>query len=106
FSMDNQINMSVKIKTVSKAIPPYSKSTNEIIHFLDIWLHGQDERFVRKVKKIFENAAVDKRYSMMPPMDVFSVQSFEERNNVYIKEGIKLGKQCLQDALIKADWKA
>src|SRR5690606_8015600 len=57
-------------------------------------------------KKIFENAAVDKRYSMMPPIDVFSVQSFEERNNVYIKEGIKLGKQCLQDALIKADWKA
>ncbi len=52
--------MSVKIKTVSKAIPEYSRSTEEIIPFLDMWLEGQDDRFIRKVKKIFENAAVDK----------------------------------------------
>ncbi|TDG35247.1 type III polyketide synthase [Pedobacter changchengzhani] len=97
--------MSVKIKTVSKAMPAYSRNTDEIIPFLDAWLYDQDERFIRKVKKIFENAAVDKRYSFMSPEEVFSNVSFEERNKIYIREGIKLGTKCLSDALEKADWK-
>jgi alkylresorcinol/alkylpyrone synthase len=98
--------MSVKIKAVSKALPPYSRATAEIIPFLDGWLNGQDERFIRKVKKIFENAAVDRRYSFMSPEEVFSDLNFEQRNDIYIREGIKLGKQCLSDALNKAAWKA
>ena len=63
--------MSVKICTVVKQLPKYSKATEEIIPFLDAWLEGQDERFIRKVKKIFEGAAVDKRYSIMDPVKVF-----------------------------------
>lgn len=96
--------MSVKVKTVSKALPEYSRETGEIIPFLDIWLHGQEDRFIRKVKKIFENAAVDRRYSMLSPEEVFSDLSFEERNNIYIREGIKLGTQCLKTAIDKAGW--
>ncbi|WP_229209272.1 type III polyketide synthase [Dyadobacter sediminis] len=103
-SMDRKDSMSVKVKAVSKAVPEYSKSTPEIIKFLDIWLAGKDERFIRKVKKIFENAAVDKRYSIMSPEEVFTSTSFEDKNNIYIKEGIKLGTQCLSSALQKADW--
>ena len=75
-SMDNFKNMSVKIKTVAKQLPKYSRSTAEIIPFLDAWLVGQDERFIRKVKKIFEGAAVDKRYSIMDPIEVFTKTSF------------------------------
>jgi len=96
--------MSVKIKVVSKAIPEYSRTTEEILPFLDAWLYGQEERFIRKVKKIFENAAVDKRYSFMSPDEVFSNTSFEERNNIYIREGIKLGTKCLEEALQKSNW--
>lgn len=96
--------MSVKIKAVSKAIPAYSRTTAEIIPFLDIWLDGQEERFVRKVKKIFENAAVDKRYSIMAPEHVFTKTSFEEKNRIYMRESMKLGASCLKDALKKADW--
>jgi alkylresorcinol/alkylpyrone synthase len=96
--------MSVKIKAVSKAIPAYSRTTAEIIPFLDIWLDGQEERFVRKVKKIFENAAVDKRYSIMAPEHVFTKTSFEEKNRIYMGESVKLGASCLKDALKKADW--
>jgi hypothetical protein len=33
---------------------------------------GQDDRFIRKVKKILEGAAVDKRYSIMDPIEVFT----------------------------------
>ena len=98
--------MSVKIKAVSKALPAYSRETAEIIPFLDVWLQGQEDRFIRKVKKIFENAAVDKRYSFMSPEEVFSDLSFEQRNNIYIREGIKLGGECLSGALKKATWEA
>ena len=97
--------MSVKIKGVSKAIPAYSRTTEEIIPFLDGWLTGQDSRFIRKVKKIFENAAVDKRYSIMSPEEVFSKTSFEEKNRIYMRESIRLGTQCLSEGLAKADWK-
>jgi predicted naringenin-chalcone synthase len=98
--------MSVKINAVSKAIPEYSRTTAEIIPFLDVWLDGQEERFVRKVKKIFENAAVDKRHSIMAPEEVFTKSSFEEKNRVYMRESVNLGAQCLGDALGKAGWDA
>ncbi|SFD75994.1 Predicted naringenin-chalcone synthase [Chitinophaga sp. CF118] len=94
--------MSVKIQAVAKALPQYSRTTDEIMPFLDFWLSGQEDRFVRKVKKIFENAAVDKRYSIMSPEEVFSNTSFEEKNDIYVREVILLGKKCLGDALNKA----
>lgn len=96
--------MSVKIKTVAKLLPDYSRDTKDIIPFLDAWLCGQDDRFIRKVKKIFENAGVDRRYSIMSPEEVFSDMSFEQRNDIYIREGIKLGGNCLQNALLGAGW--
>lgn len=95
----------VRIKTVAKVLPEYSRNTEDILPFLDIWLSGQDERFIRKVKKIFENAGVSKRYSIMSPEEVFSKSSFEERNDIYIREGIKLASKCLSEALEKANWK-
>lgn len=98
--------MSVKIKAVSKTIPEHSRTTAEIIPFLDIWLAGQEERFIRKVKKIFENAAVEKRYSIMSPEEVFTKTSFEEKNRTYMRESVKLGAECLADALQKARWDA
>jgi len=98
--------MSVRIKAVGKALPEFWSATEDILPFLDVWLKNQDERFIRKVKKIFEGAAVDKRYSIMSPQEVFSDLSFEDRNNIYVTEGIKLGKKCLETALEKAGWKA
>lgn len=103
-SVDNFKNMSVKIKAVTKQLPKYSRTTEEIIPFLDTWLVGQDERFIRKVKKIFEGAAVDKRYSIMDPIEVFTNTSFEERNDIYTREVIDLGEKVLASALQKAQW--
>lgn len=94
--------MSVKIQSVAKALPPYTRSTQDIFPFLDIWLSGQEERFVKKVKKIFENAGVDNRYGIMGPEEVFTKTSFEEKNNIYMREAVALGKACLQNALQKA----
>jgi alkylresorcinol/alkylpyrone synthase len=96
--------MKVSIKTVAKALPEYSRTTAEIIPLLNMWLMGQEDRFIRKVRKIFENAGVDKRYSIMSPLEVFTETSFEKRNNLYKRGMIKLGKACLEDALHKAGW--
>ncbi len=96
----------VKIKAVAKALPGISRSTDEIIPFVEAWMSGQDERFQRKVLKIFRNAAVDRRYSVISPEDVFSVNSFEDRNDLYIKGILPLAEEALTKSLAKADWKA
>jgi alkylresorcinol/alkylpyrone synthase len=96
--------MSVKIKCVAKQLPKYSRTTEEILPFLDVWLEGQEERFIRKVKKIFEGAAVDKRYSIMDPIAVFESSSFEAKNDIYVREVIDLGEKVLEKALKKAQW--
>ena len=97
--------MSVKIINVATQLPQYSRETAQILPFLDLWLANQDERYVRKVKKIFEGAKVDKRYSIMDPEEVFTMNSFEERNAIYAREMIILGEKVLKKALDKANWK-
>ena len=62
--------------------------------------------FQRKVKKIFEGAAVDQRYSIMDPLEVFTATSFEDKNNIYAREVIILGEQVLTNALAKTNWEA
>ena len=53
----------------------------------------------------FEGAAVNKRYSIMDPIEVFTNTSFEERNDIYVREVIDLGEKVLEKALQKANWK-
>ena len=98
--------MSVKIKAVSHQLPPFSRETREVIPFVETWLDGQEERYQRKVVKIFEGAAVDKRYSIMDPEEVFTATSFEDKNQIYVREVKKLGSQVVKKALKKAGWEA
>lgn len=98
--------MRVKIKAVAKQLPLHSRLTADILPYLEKWLSGQDERFIRKVMKIFANAGVEKRYSIMGPEEVFANTSFEEKNDLYVKECTKLAEQSLKKALDKAGWKA
>ena len=97
--------MGVRIATVAKQLPEYSRETKKVIPYVETWLGGQDERFRRKVIKIFENSAVDRRYSIMDPSDVFTATSFEEKNRIYSREMKLLGKKVLKKALEKAAWK-
>lgn len=96
--------MSVRVKAVSKQLPKYSRKTTEVIPMVETWLDGQEERFRRKVIKIFEGAAVDKRYSIMEPEEVFTATSFEEKNSIYVREVKKMGREVLQKALQKTEW--
>ena len=94
----------VKIERVEKELPKYYRETSEILPLVENWLGGQDERYRRKVLKIFESAGVDKRYSIMSPEDVFTATSFEEKNNIYVREVRKLGKDALKKALDNSGW--
>jgi len=98
--------MSVKIVSVAKQLPPYTRTTQEIVPYLKVWLTGQDERFQRKVLKIFENAAVDRRYSIMDAHEVFLNTSFEEKNDIYVRESIKLAENALKKSLEKVKLEA
>ncbi len=97
--------MSVKIVRAQKELPQYSRETKDILPFVEEWLSGQEERFRRKILKIFESAGVDKRYSIMSPEEVFTATSFEERNDIYIREIKKLGSNVLKKALENSDWR-
>lgn len=94
-----------RIVSVTKVLPKYFRYTKDIIPLVEFWLSGQEERFTRKVIKIFEGAAVDKRYSIMPPEQVFMATSFEEKNAIYVREAKRMGIEVLQNALDKSGWK-
>ncbi|MDG1040036.1 MAG: type III polyketide synthase [Polaribacter sp.] len=95
--------MSVKITAVAKQLPKYYRETKDIIPFVKVWMQGQEERFQRKVIKLFEGAGVDKRYSIMDPEEVFTATTFEEKNNIYTREVIQLAEKSLQKSLEKAN---
>ena len=93
--------MSVRITGVAKQLPKYTRETKDIIPYLNLWMSGQDKRFQRKVIKLFENAGVDRRYSIMDAEEVFNNTSFEDKNDIYAREVVKLAEQSLIKALDK-----
>ena len=97
--------MSVKILSVAKALPQYSKSTDEILPFVQAWVSEKEERFQRKVLKIFENAGVDRRYSMLDAETVFLNSSFAAKNAIYARESIVLAEKSLKKVLDKSNLK-
>lgn len=97
--------MAVKITSVAKQLPKYYRETKDIIPFVKLWMQDQDTRFQRKVIKLFEGAAVDKRYSIMDPEEVFTATSFEEKNDIYAREVVQLAKKSLKKSLDKASLK-
>jgi len=96
----------VKIKTVATLTPEFTSTTAETIPFIEQWLSNEEERFRRKVIKIFEGAQVDRRYAIMPPKEVFTPTSFEDKNEIYKSAAQKMGKSVLAKALQQADWSA
>jgi alkylresorcinol/alkylpyrone synthase len=94
--------MSVKIISTARELPKYTRSTKEIIPYIKMWVSGQEKRFQRKVVKIFENAGVDHRYSIMSAEQVFHNYSFEERNDIYSREVVNLAEKALLNSLEKA----
>lgn len=98
--------MNPKIISTAKAIPPYTRTTEESLSWVENWLKDQPERFRKKVLRIFKYAQVDRRYSIMDVDEVFRETSFEEKNDLYCRSVVQLGKEALEKALQKAGMKA
>ena len=94
--------MNVRIISVAKEVPTYTRSTKEIIPYVEAWVSGQEKRFQRKIIKLFENSGVERRYSIMDAHEVFQKTSFEEKNDLYSKAAIKLAESALLKSLEKA----
>lgn len=97
--------MKVKITSVAKALPATSRTLEEVLPWVNTWLSGQEDRLRRKALKIFENAGVTKRYSIMDVVDVFTKTSFQDKNDLYVSAVKELGNTALTKALDKAQWK-
>ncbi|UJH69327.1 type III polyketide synthase [Muricauda sp. SCSIO 65647] len=95
-----------RIVNVAKELPPFSRDTQAILPYVQHWLADQEERFRRKVLKIFEGAGVDCRYGIMDIDEVFTATSFEEKNAIYVREMKRLGKNVLKKALENQGWSA
>ena len=94
---------SPKILSTATELPAYTKATDEILQDIEYHLASQDDRFRRKVLRIFKYAQVDRRYSIMPAEKVLAPLSFEEKNDTYIENAIELSAKVLEKALAKAD---
>lgn len=98
--------MAVRVVGVEKELPEFYRDTKDILPLVEVWLEKSDERFRRKVLKIFEGAGVDRRYSIMDPEEVFTQTSFQQKNDIYSREAKKLGKAVLENALQAHNWDA
>jgi predicted naringenin-chalcone synthase len=94
----------VHIKGAYKALPPFCRSTREILPIVPQWLRGEPDRLIRKAVKIFEGAGVDYRYGIMDVEEVFTQSSFEEKNQIYIQGAKQLGESVLRTALETSGW--
>lgn len=94
--------MQSKIIATHIALPEFTEPTEVIMQYAQEWIDGQDERTQQKIMRMFSSANVDRRYSIMPISQVFTMQSFEERNDYFIEKVIDLSRRALEGALNKA----
>ncbi len=90
-----------KILSTATELPPFTKSTDEILEEMEQHLVGQDDRFRQKVLRIFKYSQVDRRYSILPADKVLGRLSFEQRNDLYCEGAKKLAEDVLRSALQK-----
>ncbi|MBL4653503.1 MAG: type III polyketide synthase [Flavobacteriales bacterium] len=98
--------MNPKVLAVASATPEHSENTEDIIKHVERWIANQDERTQKRFIKVFKNARVSRRYSIMSIEEVFTTMTFEERNNIYMERGLDLCENVMLDALKKANLKA
>lgn len=94
--------MTSKILATHIALPPFTEPTGVIMEYAERWVSGQDERTREKILRLFRQAHVDRRYSIMPVEEVFTPRSFQERNDYFIEKTTDLAETALRGALDKA----
>lgn len=94
-----------KIHTTHIELPGNSENIDTIIKYAEKWTGDLDERSREKIIRLFRNAQVNRRYSIMTIDEVFTPRTFEERNNIYIERITDLCEKALKNALDKSNVK-
>lgn len=90
------------ILSVATASPPHTRSTEELLPLIHLWLHDEPERFREKVVRLFQYSGVERRYSIFSEAEVFSNLSFAERNRKYVERMLPLAEAALREAAERA----
>jgi alkylresorcinol/alkylpyrone synthase len=91
-----------KIQAVGTALPSYRVTRAESKAFMlnlygEVYSKGQD-----RLLDIVDHTDIDSRYFCVPAEWFASPHSFEEKNNLYIEEGLKLSGHAIEHALQEA----
>ncbi len=98
--------MDPHILATSITLPPYSEPLPVIMEYVESWMQGRSERDLQKARRIFRNAGVDARYSIMPAQEVFQRESFAKRNDRFMEKMIPLAVANLEALFNHAQLKA
>jgi alkylresorcinol/alkylpyrone synthase len=91
-----------RLLSVAHAVPPHTRTTEELLPLVGLWLHGQPERFREKVLRLFRYSGVERRYSIFAAEEVFTSLSFAERNRIYAQRLLPLAEQAIVEAASRA----
>lgn len=90
-----------RIQAVGTALPPY-QVTREQSKAFALNLYGEVYKSdPSRLLAVFDSTAIETRYFCVPPEWFASPKSFEEKNTLYIEEGIKLSEKAIERVLAK-----
>jgi len=88
-----------KIQAVGTALPSYKVSQEECKAFM-LNLYGEVyDKKQDRLLEIVDHTAIDSRYFCVPAEWFAVSRSFEEKNNLYIEEGLKLSERAIENVL-------
>ena len=87
-----------KILSTQIALPPHKKSLAESLPYVEHWIQDLPERQQKKILRIFKYAMVENRYSIRDVNEMFNGDSFQQRNDYYIKHAIDLATEVIPAA--------
>lgn len=91
------------ILSVATTNPPFTRSTEELLPLVQLWLHAEPERFREKVVRLFQYSGVERRYSIFSEAEVFSDLAFAERNRIYAERLLPLSEDAVRRAAERAN---
>ncbi len=95
-------NYRPKILSVAKALPPFTRLTEDILPYVAKWIAHLPQRQQDKILRIFKYAKVNRRYSIMDIEEVFTRTSFADKNNQFAQKSVELAEQAFLTAIEQA----
>lgn len=90
------------IRTVVTENAPYRVNQRDLVGVVRNLFGGEYED-IERLLKVFGNGQIDSRY-FAAPLDWFEKErTLEEKNNLYIKEAVRMGSRAVQKCLVKAE---